>query len=315
MKNSALKKLTFSQKASLLILLLLVIALPLAALAAFNPVKLFKHAAGEVIPAPTLAPTLTPAPNTNYIRTTPSCVGPDAVNPSQHVDLVFSVHIGYPTVNKGFWMTFTDEITGQSTIHSYWSNSDTGGTLHGMVIPIRNQAGLPIIGDGRGYSVKVYEAPYTTGIPTLSNLIMQSWFSVNCLPTTAPTITPRPTTHSYPTATPPPAYKPTIITNSLPEGNVLASYKATIKGSQIHVVQKTGLTMSIAGLPSGFYKNCTSNTVGTGTLKTTTATCTITGKPTSSQSGLRTITVSLRDTFGQTVVKSLQLKINGRTTQ
>lgn len=95
----------------------------------------------------------------------------------------------------GLWSTLTDEKTNQSIIYEFDANQGPPTTHIAANFPpigsIAGQGNLPIIGDGRTYTVKVYTASSTTGTPSLSNLVAQNAFSKSCTASSpSPTSTP-----------------------------------------------------------------------------------------------------------------------------
>lgn len=111
---------------------------------------------------------------------------------SSHINLTLIG--GGPTLggNNGYWVTLTEEEINETIIVLY-SNSSVNFSFDDEVTSIRNQPSLKLYGDGRNYTIKAYKAPYTIGMPNLSNPFWEKTLSVDCglLPTS--TLVPTPT--------------------------------------------------------------------------------------------------------------------------
>ena len=85
--------------------------------------------------------------------------------------------------NSGLWSTLVDSQTGQTMIYEYDDNQGPP-TIHiaASFPPTGSIRGgsFSVAGDGRSYQVKVYAAPYTSGTPSLTNLVAQTSFSKTC---------------------------------------------------------------------------------------------------------------------------------------
>jgi hypothetical protein len=127
-------------------------------------------------------------------------------------------------------------------------------------------------------------------------------------PTVRPTVTPttRPTTRptAFPTTTPSPRSKPVISTNSLPLARLRFNYSATISGYENSY--NAGLSMNIAGLPSGLSYSC-SYSNGSPNRSTSSAVCKISGVTRSW--GVSRVTIKLTDRFGQITSKTMSLVV------
>lgn len=103
--------------------------------------------------------------------------------------------------NFGLWSTLTDGKTGQSMIYEFDGNQGSA-TIHiAANFPatgaIRGSS-IPVVGDGRTYTVSVYAAPFNSGTPSLISPLVQSTFSYNCA---SPSPTPTPSSVSGPVIT------------------------------------------------------------------------------------------------------------------
>ncbi|MBI4039179.1 hypothetical protein HY384_04465 [Candidatus Daviesbacteria bacterium] len=144
----------------------------------------------------TINPEGTPAPSATII---PDLINISTICSDSVLRVSVSGDIPSPSdLNIGLWSTLTDEQTGQSMIYEYDGNQGSG-TIHiAANFPatgaIRGKT-IPIIGDGRKYTIRIYPAAFTNGIPSFDNLapVPQATFSKNCGKLPPPTPTPVPT--------------------------------------------------------------------------------------------------------------------------
>lgn len=135
-------------------------------------------------PAPsataTPMPTINPTTSSSYLTATAACSSGDSLNPTNHIDLSVSGRVPQPS-SDGIWSTITDEETGQTIIYGYGDRyQNLNANFHGVIASIRNQGSMTLQGDGRTYTIKAYYASFNSGVPTLSNPIIQTIFSKTC---------------------------------------------------------------------------------------------------------------------------------------
>lgn len=127
-------------------------------------------------PIPIPSPSSTSTTNSGITVTT-SCNGSSAQ---------VSVYGDIPSPsnrNDGLWCTLVDNKMGQTMIYEYDGNQGYS-TIHiAANFPptgsIRGNS-FSVIGDGRTYEIKVYAEPFTSGTPSLNNLVAQTSFSITC---------------------------------------------------------------------------------------------------------------------------------------
>lgn len=98
-------------------------------------------------------------------------------------DVSFSGDVQQATGSDGIWTTLTGD--GKIIITSYQSGSSThiASNYNDQATSIRSQDPLSLKASNSytyGYELKVYYAPYTDGIPTLTNQAGNVTFAIDC---------------------------------------------------------------------------------------------------------------------------------------
>lgn len=122
-------------------------------------------------------PTITPVPtgigNTN--QTNNLTVNNSYCSNNNDVGFGITGGVNINTPNTGYWITITDSKTNQTIIYNFTSTITGYNEIRLFplyyVSDIRNNTNMTLYGDGRKYFFKVYEAPYTSSTPVLTNLL------------------------------------------------------------------------------------------------------------------------------------------------
>lgn len=127
-------------------------------------------------PMPTSTPTAAKIFNGKYITLAASCTG---TNKAFSITATGTMPTQYGPSGSGFWVIF--DKGAQNITYSYQDQSSPQiGVQGSQFYSTRNEGVLNLTGDSSSYLMKICYEPYTTSIPSCSNVLDSINFSMSC---------------------------------------------------------------------------------------------------------------------------------------